>query len=86
MKYDFPRWKILIPTLLPVLSLAVFALSREPWIWAGGFLCLALSAFLGAWWCVCPGCGAAMLVRGGMNPFGGKPYVCPHCGAKICLE
>ncbi len=86
MKYQFSRWKALIPTLLPLLSLALFAVSGDLWAGVGFFLGIALSTVLGALWCSCPGCGAAMLVRGGMNPFASKPFVCPRCGAEICLN
>lgn len=86
MEYEFPRWKALVPTLLPVLPLVLCVLSRSLWAGAASIAGIALSLVLGYLWCSCPGCGGAMLVRGGLSPFGDKPHVCRHCGAVIRLK
>lgn len=85
MKYEFPRWKALIPTLLPVPPLVISVVTPELWTAAVFILSIAVSIELGSLWCSCPGCGAAMLVRGGLSPFG-STYICRHCGGEIRLK
>lgn len=85
MHYKFPRWKALIPNLLPVPPLMLCILFQAFWAGVVLVLSVALSIWLGSLWCSCPGCGANMNVRGGLNPFTGRPYICRQCGAEIWL-
>lgn len=85
MQCEFPRWRALVPDLLPVLPLVLCIVFREIWAVVVFFLSIALSIWLGFLWCSCPGCGANMNVRGGLNPCASGPYVCRHCGADIRL-